>query len=61
MTVEQLQQKLRLLALERQAFCERGAAADDLEQNRLGIVRAQWQLSHALIELHEPHGLNRAA
>jgi len=61
MTVGQLNQKLRWLVLERQALRERGAAMDELERNRLDLVRVQWKLSHALIELNRPRGLDHAA
>jgi len=61
MNVDTLTAKLRELVLERQALRERGAATDELELNRLAIVRAQWQLSYALVELHSPHELDRAA
>jgi hypothetical protein len=53
MTVDQLNQKLRWLVLERQALREHGAATDELERNRLEIVRVQWKLSYAYIELHQ--------
>jgi hypothetical protein len=61
MTVDQLNAKLRWLVVERQSLRERGAAADDLERNRLAIVHAQWQLTYAFIELHRPRELDRAA
>ena len=61
MTVGQLNQELRWLVLERQALRERGAAMDELERNRVDIVRVQWKLSSALIELHRPRGLDQAA
>jgi hypothetical protein len=61
MTVEQLTNQLRELVRERQALRERGAAADDLERNRLEIVRAQWQLIYAAIERHKAEELGRAA
>ena len=54
MTVDQLTERLRWLVLERQSLRERGATADDLERNRLEIVRGQWQLAYAAIELHRP-------
>jgi hypothetical protein len=40
------------LVHERQSLREDGANRDELERNRLHIVRAQWELSHALIEAH---------
>ena len=61
MNVDMLTAQLRELVLERQALRERGAAADELERNRLAIVRAHWQLSYAFVELHQPHELDRAA
>jgi hypothetical protein len=61
MNVEQLNQKLRWLVFERQALRDRGAATDETERNRLEIVRVQWKLSYALIELHRPDGLPQAA
>ncbi len=54
MDVDKLNGELRELVLERQALREHGAAADELERNRIAIVRAQWQLSHALIDAHLP-------
>jgi hypothetical protein len=61
MNVDMLTAQLRDLVLERQALREGGAAADELERNRLAIVRAQWQLSYAFVELHQPHELDQAA
>jgi hypothetical protein len=40
------------LVRERQLLREGDANGDELERNRLHIVRAQWELSHALIEAH---------
>lgn len=48
--VEAVQQRLERLNLERQALRAEGAAEEALERNRLEIVAAQWDLSHALIE-----------
>jgi hypothetical protein len=61
MIADQPNKKLRQLVLERQALRERGAATDELERNRLEIVRVQWKLSYAFIELHRPDGLRAAA
>jgi hypothetical protein len=61
MSVMQLNQKLRRLVLARQALRDHGAAADQIERNRLEIVRVQWKLSYAFIELHRPDGLGQAA
>ena len=60
MNIDALTTLLRDLVLERQALRDRGAAADEIEANRLEIVRVQWQLSYALAELHS-HPLDRAA
>ena len=54
MTVSQLNQRLRWLVLERQALRDRGAATDDLERNRLDIVRVQWQLTYASVGSDSP-------
>jgi hypothetical protein len=62
MSVNQLQQRLQWLVMERQSLHERGAAADVLERNRLEIVRSQRRLTYALIELHpRPDEFDRAA
>jgi hypothetical protein len=62
MSVNQLQQRLRWLVMERQSLRERGAAADELERNRLEIVRSQRRLTYALGELHpSPDEFDRAA
>ena len=52
--VEDLQRSLNELLREREEL--RAAAADraDLERNRLAIVRAQWDLSRALIARYSP-------
>ncbi len=42
------------LARERQNLRQRGAGAAALERNRVALARAQWQLSHALIERYRP-------
>jgi hypothetical protein len=62
MSVDQLTERLRWLVLERQSLRERGATADELERNRLEIVRGKWQLANAAIELHRrPEVGERAA
>ncbi|HEX9381178.1 MAG TPA: hypothetical protein VF891_06740 [Gaiellaceae bacterium] len=38
------------LTAERQRLRDRGADAARLERNRVKLARAQWELSHALIE-----------
>jgi hypothetical protein len=53
-SVETLLERIEELTMERQRLRERGAGPTVLERNRLGIARAQWELSHALIERHLP-------
>ncbi len=53
-TVEALTDLLSALALERQALRASEAGSVKLERNRIAIARAQWELSHALIERHAP-------
>ena len=54
-SVEVLLEEISRLTAERQRLRERGADASKLERNRVKLARAQWQLSHALIEryLHQ--------
>jgi hypothetical protein len=52
--VEALQDLLGGLVREREDLRACGAAPGDLEQNRRKIIRAQWQLSHALIARYLP-------
>jgi hypothetical protein len=49
-TVETLTELLRTLTLERQSLRASDAGSVALERNRVAIARAQWELSHALIE-----------
>lgn len=51
-TVEFLNDRLRDLTQERQELRASGAGSLALERNRVAIARAQWDLSHALIERH---------
>ena len=51
-TVEELTARIAELTAERQELRARGASASALERNRVKLARAQWQLSHALIERH---------
>jgi hypothetical protein len=53
-TVEELVAAIERLAAERQELRRRGASAKALERNRVKLARAQWQLSHALIERYLP-------
>jgi hypothetical protein len=42
------------LVSERQQLRRDGAAAEELESNRLAIVKCQWELSRALIDRYLP-------
>jgi hypothetical protein len=53
-TVEMLLQQIGELTAERQVLRERCASAETLERNRVRLARAQWELSHALIERYLP-------
>jgi hypothetical protein len=53
-TVESLTDHLGALTCERQALRASDANSVALEQNRVAIARAQWELSYALIERHLP-------
>jgi hypothetical protein len=52
--VEALEARVAALALERQKLRAQDAPAAALERNRVELARAQWELSHALIERHLP-------
>jgi hypothetical protein len=60
-TVEDLRAQIGALTAERQKLREDGASSARLERNRIKLVRAQWELSHALIERHLPHDESCAA
>jgi hypothetical protein len=49
-TVEALLQEISGLTAERQRLRDRGVEPARLERNRVKLARAQWELSHALIE-----------
>jgi hypothetical protein len=53
-SVETLTARIEGLTAERQRLRDNGAGAATLERNRLKIARAQWDLSHALIERFLP-------
>ena len=53
-TVESLSDQLGLLTRERQELRASDASSVSLEQNRVAIARAQWELSYALIERYLP-------
>ena len=54
-SVEALLDNISRLTGERQQLRERGVDSAKLERNRVKLARAQWELSHALIEryLHQ--------
>jgi hypothetical protein len=49
-TVEKLLEQIAGLATERQRLRDQGVNGSRLERNRVKLARAQWALSHALIE-----------
>ena len=53
-TVEDLLEQIARLTAERQKLREEGVGGERLERNRLKLARAQWELSHALIERYLP-------
>ena len=53
-TVEALLEEISTLTAQRQLLRERGAEPAKLERNRVKLARAQWELSHALIERYLP-------
>lgn len=53
-SVEVLQARLDELSRERQELRVAKAAEGELERNRLAIVEAQWDLSHALVRRYLP-------
>ena len=60
-TVEALTQLHEGLVRERQQLRTTGADLERLEQNRIEIVRCQWDLAHALIERYLPQPARTAA
>jgi hypothetical protein len=53
-TVEALSVQISELTVERQRLRDQGADAKRLERNRVKLAKAQWELSHALIERYLP-------
>ncbi len=60
-SVETLLERIQVLAFERQSLRAREAGEAALERNRVQIARAQWQLSHALIDRYLPQPVERRA
>jgi len=60
-TVEALLEEISTLTSERQLLRERGVDPRKLERNRVKLARAQWELSHALIERYLPATHSQAA
>ena len=60
-TVETLMEEISALTAERQRLRDRGVDAVRLERNRVKLARAQWELSHALIERYLPQHDSQAA
>ena len=60
-TVESLLDQISQLTAERQALRDERASAAKLERNRVKLARAQWELSHALIERYLPAAQSQAA
>jgi hypothetical protein len=50
LTVEELLEQIAGLTAERQRLRDQGVNGSRLERNRVKLARAQWALSHALIE-----------
>jgi hypothetical protein len=59
--VSALPEGIRRLVLEREQLRDRGASREDLEANRLAIVREQWRLTKAAAEAHASHDEAKAA
>ena len=53
-SVESLVLRIAELVVERQELRRGGATAAEIERNRVQLVRAQWELTHALIDRHVP-------
>ena len=53
-SVEALLQQITELTVDRQVLRDGGASSSKLERNRIKLARAQWELSHALIERYLP-------
>ncbi len=51
-SVESLAARIAELVAERQALRESSSPPAAIERNRVQLVRAQWELAHALIDEH---------
>ena len=60
-SVEALLVQISGLTAERQRLREQGAPPERLERNRVKLARAQWELSHALIERYLVQAHSEAA
>ena len=60
-SVEALLEEISGLTAERQQLRDRGVDPAKLERNRVKLARAQWELSHALIERYLPAAHSEAA
>jgi hypothetical protein len=60
-TVEELNASISRVIVERQYLRGNGERKTALEQNRLELVRLQWELSYGLIERHTPTRVARQA
>jgi hypothetical protein len=60
-TVETLLEQISDLTAERQRLRDEGVNGSRLERNRVKLARAQWELSHALIERYLPQSHTQAA
>jgi hypothetical protein len=60
-SVEALTLRVGVLVAERQQLRDRGASATALERNRVQLARAQWELSHALIDENLPQPAEQPA
>jgi hypothetical protein len=60
-SVEALLEQISVLTADRQRLRDEGATSERLERNRVKLARAQWELSHALIERYLPQAHSEAA
>lgn len=59
--MESLAVRIAELVSERQALREAASPAAAIERNRVQLVRAQWELAHALIDQHLDDAATRTA